>query len=324
VELTVTNSEATIVQQRTFGEHTLATTGFDVDYDEVIPPPGFTFYSWLEGEMPFPYLSTDMRPYQQDPVTWVLTVWNATGEDYTISWLRDDLPDAWFLYIDGVDMWPVTEIARAGNAQFIITAWPLDWPAETYVDEIEFQACATDGGAVCLRWATEDDHAASAYAIYRSLSSEGPFVLVSDEPIRAGGACEFVDRSVWPETTFWYQLRGYIGDNAGSAGILSVTSVKTPGMLLARLRGVAPNPFTSSTVVAFDCPGDAVRVRVTIHDVAGRLVRTLYEGTPERGTSEITWDGADSHGQQTGSGVYFCRLTTQNGRTDTRKIVSVR
>jgi hypothetical protein len=85
------------------------------------------------------------------------------------------------------------------------------------------------------------------------------------------------------------------------------------------LAGAAPNPFTRATTIRFTAPpGDPVRL--TIHDLAGRRVRTLVNG---RGTGEprtATWDGRDDAGRVLSAGVYFCRLVAGAGQT-ARRIV---
>ncbi|MBD3367771.1 MAG: T9SS type A sorting domain-containing protein [Candidatus Eisenbacteria bacterium] len=71
----------------------------------------------------------------------------------------------------------------------------------------------------------------------------------------------------------------------------------------------APNPFTGST--SFTVPhGATAPTSVTIHDVAGRLVRRLT------GRDGLTWDGRDTSGRLLPSGVYFARATgTATART---------
>lgn len=71
---------------------------------------------------------------------------------------------------------------------------------------------------------------------------------------------------------------------------------------------VAPNPFNPMTSIPYDLPR-AAAVRLTIHDAAGRLVRTLIADTREMpGRHVAPWDGRDEAGRTVGSGVYFCRL----------------
>jgi flagellar hook assembly protein FlgD len=45
-----------------------------------------------------------------------------------------------------------------------------------------------------------------------------------------------------------------------------------------------------------------------VYDVAGRIVRTLADGTLASGRHEQTWDGRDEAGKTVAAGVYFVRL----------------
>ena len=49
------------------------------------------------------------------------------------------------------------------------------------------------------------------------------------------------------------------------------------------------------------------RAVITLHDAAGRLVRTLASGEFEAGPHVIAWDGRDEAGRDCASGLYFAR-----------------
>ena len=53
---------------------------------------------------------------------------------------------------------------------------------------------------------------------------------------------------------------------------------------------------------------DADRVRLSVHDVRGRLVRSLSDQQLAAGRHEIRWDGRDAAGARVAAGVYFFRL----------------
>jgi flagellar hook assembly protein FlgD len=57
-----------------------------------------------------------------------------------------------------------------------------------------------------------------------------------------------------------------------------------------------------------------------VHDVAGRLVATLFDGVAEAGPHSVAWDGDDANGRLAPSGVYQCTLRTESGR-QTRNLV---
>jgi flagellar hook assembly protein FlgD len=60
-------------------------------------------------------------------------------------------------------------------------------------------------------------------------------------------------------------------------------------------------------------------VNLRIHDVGGRLVRTLVEGELAAGEHAAFWDGQTHRGQPAGSGVYIVTLRA-GGREATQKI----
>ncbi len=75
-----------------------------------------------------------------------------------------------------------------------------------------------------------------------------------------------------------------------------------PALLAAR-----PNPTSGSTDIGFVLPADA-RVTLRLYDVAGRLVRTLVEGSMPAGAHRARWDGLDARGRAARSGIYFAKL----------------
>ena len=84
---------------------------------------------------------------------------------------------------------------------------------------------------------------------------------------------------------------------------------------------VAPNPFDASTWVRLDLDRPQ-RLTVAIHDAAGRRVRALASGERmEAGARAIEWDGRDDAGAEMGGGVYFCRVTSEEGTRTTAVIL---
>jgi enediyne biosynthesis protein E4 len=70
-----------------------------------------------------------------------------------------------------------------------------------------------------------------------------------------------------------------------------------------------PNPFTSSTEIAFEL-ARASHVTLDVIDVAGRRVRTLLDESGAPGVHRAVWDGRDADGRAVASGVYLMRMTT--------------
>ncbi|NOT35467.1 MAG: PKD domain-containing protein [Candidatus Eisenbacteria bacterium] len=96
------------------------------------------------------------------------------------------------------------------------------------------------------------------------------------------------------------------------------------GMSHARpaLTGVFPNPFRASTTLEFSLPQRA-HVRLTVHDVAGRRVRTVVDEVRGPGRHRMDWKGDSDSGRRISSGVYFVQLDVGATRV-ARKLLLVK
>lgn len=81
-----------------------------------------------------------------------------------------------------------------------------------------------------------------------------------------------------------------------------------------------PNPFNPSTVIDFTLPV-AMPVALCIYDPAGRLVRTLVEGTRAAGHHSAVWDGREASGREAASGIYYYRIEGEGYGVATRKML---
>jgi hypothetical protein len=89
-----------------------------------------------------------------------------------------------------------------------------------------------------------------------------------------------------------------------------------------RLYSAAPNPFNPRTTIRFDLPV-AGQARLSIYDLAGRLVRVLVEGEIPAGSHEAVWDGRDASGRAAPSGSYLARLVA-GGKVEGMRLSLVR
>lgn len=83
-----------------------------------------------------------------------------------------------------------------------------------------------------------------------------------------------------------------------------------------------PNPFNPSTVIPVRL-GAPARLNVSVYDVAGRRVRTLFQGATGAGALDLVWDGTDESSRPVASGVYFTRVDI-GGSTETGRMVLIR
>jgi hypothetical protein len=84
-----------------------------------------------------------------------------------------------------------------------------------------------------------------------------------------------------------------------------------------------PNPFNPVTKIAYSIR-QAGQVEITVHNTAGRVVRTLLSEELEAGaTGTVVWDGMDNVGEKCASGVYFYTLTAPDF-SETHKMVMLK
>jgi len=79
-----------------------------------------------------------------------------------------------------------------------------------------------------------------------------------------------------------------------------------------------PNPFNAQVSAAIEIP-NTQRVEVRVHDILGREVATLHQGWLVAGVHTLSWDA-----HHLASGVYFLRITGQDGVTSVRKMTLIR
>jgi hypothetical protein len=87
-----------------------------------------------------------------------------------------------------------------------------------------------------------------------------------------------------------------------------------------------PNPFNPRTTIELALPASSARVHVelSVYDLRGRLVRSIFRGALASGTRHgFSWDGKDARGQAVASGIYFARAVVGQDRL-TQKLMLVR
>lgn len=134
--------------------------------------------------------------------------------------------------------------------------------------------------ALLLEWNTQDPVSQKEIdrneAIYAIQGNRNPFI---DRP-------DFVTKMFHPE--------------------LSAAPLPGANAVVELLQNV-PNPFNPSTVIRYEL-NVAGPVELSIYDLAGRLVDTVFTGAETQGRHEHTWQGRDEAGRPVATGVYVYRL----------------
>jgi len=79
---------------------------------------------------------------------------------------------------------------------------------------------------------------------------------------------------------------------------------------------------TPGATITYSVPHEGA-VKISLHDATGRLVRTLVDSAPGRGTHGLTWDGTDNQGRRVRAGICFAQASAGQDRV-TRRVVLIR
>ena len=168
----------------------------------------------------------------------------------------------------------------------------------------------TEPEGLQLTWDANTEPDMSHYRVYRGTNAgftPGPGNLV-DEPVAPG---LFDGEWLW-DSGFYYKIMAVdVHNNASPYATLGPDLVigagETGPPKVNFLNQNRPNPFGADTRIEFGLAQDA-DVSIRIYDVAGRLVRTLFDGRRAADRYSVSWDGRDNAGQLVSGGVYFYRI----------------
>jgi hypothetical protein len=81
-----------------------------------------------------------------------------------------------------------------------------------------------------------------------------------------------------------------------------------------------PNPFSAESRFSVTLD-DGVQAEVSVFDVFGRRVRTVFRGRFAAGTTQLAWNGRREDGTRAAAGIYFYRLTMPGRVFSTRLVL---
>jgi hypothetical protein len=120
------------------------------------------------------------------------------------------------------------------------------------------------------------------------------------------------------------------GGSRGSGRALITTGVALPPTgevfpVTCELLQNHPNPFNSTTVIPLtvNAPSGVQRVELLVHDLQGRLVRSLLRADLPGGHYTVRWEGTNDKGVAVASGTYLYTLYA-GSRSVTKKLVLLR
>jgi FlgD Ig-like domain len=200
------------------------------------------------------------------------------------------------------------------------------------VELASFESIA-ENGLVTLKWLTESEVNNLGFEIYRAPEKEADYILLSGyktNPDLAGQGnsstrheYSYNDKSVKPETTYWYKLADL--DFSGVKTFHNPISVTTAKALPTgfKLKPNYPNPFNPTTTISFDIPRtntELVDTQLIIYNTLGQVTKTLYQDKLNAGSYEVQWDGTTDGGNYAPSGIYFV-VFSANEFSQTGKLI---
>src|SRR5204862_6021730 len=130
--------------------------------------------------------------------------------------------------------------------------------------------------------------------VERAASAEGPWTRPTLETSEEVGTTVALDRTAEAGREFFYRLAVTLSD--GSSTIFGpVSSAAAARVTESGITRLAPNPSAGRTQIQY-AVARAGRVRLTVVDIAGRVVSTLVDGPSRSGRFSAIWDGATSSG----------------------------
>ena len=72
-----------------------------------------------------------------------------------------------------------------------------------------------------------------------------------------------------------------------------------------------PNPFNPSTTIKYNL-NDNSYVNVSIYNVAGELVKTLFNGPQNKGKNSLIWNAKNNENESVPGGLYIYSVNTEN------------
>jgi uncharacterized membrane protein len=183
----------------------------------------------------------------------------------------------------------------------------------------EFTAVGTADG-IEVSWEVYLVDATMDFRLERAAGMNGPWEAVDAPVSHQGQTSSVLDTRTEAGRTYYYRLS--TPDQSGHDLVMGYATGQRIGVFGLSLGAATPNPAPGGTSLAYRLP-TAQTVQITVHDLRGRLVRTLLDGSSADGEHVVQWDGKDNRGGRAPAGVYFVNLKTRQG-SQTRRLVLTR
>ena len=213
-------------------------------------------------------------------------------------------------------------IGGRGNEEFAVNG---GGDSTLPIELSSFTAISTLENFAQLNWITQSETNLSGYNVYRnttdsnenSLKMNG--ILISGNNTSSEQNYSFIDEEVENKTDYFYWLESI--DLDGSSALFGPAFIRIennddgeeiPELTFeTKIQSIFPNPFNPSATISFSLKEESA-VEISVFNMKGQKVNNLEKGILETGNHSIFWNGKDSNGKNSPSGVYFFKMTAGN------------
>ena len=193
------------------------------------------------------------------------------------------------------------------------------------VDLNSFSAVC-EGQSVILSWITESETDNLGYILERSQDGESWTTVASyqtNEDLKGQGNSSskteytFTDNEVEPGAAYQYRLSDV--STEGEITVYSSLSITLDALPeITEMEKAYPNPFNPTTYISYHLAEDS-QVKITVFDLLGRQVKTLYSGQQLAGSYQVYWNGKNENNSSAPTGTYLICMQTE----DTKQVQKV-
>ncbi len=196
--------------------------------------------------------------------------------------------------------------------------WAIDnvviWVYPTPVELTSFTAAVNEND-IELNWSTATETNNKGFEVERKTEKDFGTVGFIDG---YGTSTElhdysFVDKNITPGKYF-YRLKQIDFDGAFEYSHEVEVTIESPKVF--SLEQNYPNPFNPTTTIKYGLP-EAGQVTIKVFDILGGEIKTIVNSHETAGYHEIEFDG-----KSLSSGIYFCRMKTENYTNTIKMIIS--
>ena len=226
------------------------------------------------------------------------------------------------------------------NPTWTYSEWTIERPAssaqmnpsDSYLPiELTNFSSSSGNNFVLLKWSTASEINNLGFNIKRSIYKNGPYEEIDsykyNQNLKGAGTSSqrndysYLDEQVLNGSTYWYKLEdidinGLRAEHGPVFATPQAALIHKPDKILPEkftLYTNAPNPFNPTTKISFDVPemsDGPVNLELTIYNITGQKIITLFDGVIESGAYTTEWNGRNAEGDILPSGIYVYQLKT--------------